>query len=239
MKRNPISLAEKDRSSSGIRQCHLLSSLNDLQFDEVMSKMQVLELAEGEILFSRRQAAREIFWVESGQIKLMVSSMDGMEKIIDLVSPGHTFAEAILFDKQASYPVEASAIGASRVWSIDGLHYTGILHNSIDTCFAIMAQLSRRLHSHIAEIDRLSLHNATYRVVSYLLDQVPSTDRGASEVHLDIPKHIIASRLSITPETLSRTFSKLFQLDYIQIVDANILLKDLEGLKQYIHWEGR
>ena len=72
-----------------------------------------------------------------------------------------------------------------------------------------MAQMSRRLHWQIAEIDRLTLHNAAFRVIAYLLDQVPSTDLDSSVIHLDTPKHVIASRLSITPETLSRSFASM------------------------------
>jgi hypothetical protein len=105
-------------------------------------------------------------------------------------------------------------------------HYAGILRQSTDACFAVMAQMSRRLHWQIAELDRLTLHNATFRVVSYLLDQVPSTHLVTSEIQLDTPKHVIASRLSITPETLSRTFAKLSREGYIDIMD-NMINNDI------------
>ena len=160
-----------------------------------------------------------------------------MEKIIEFVTPGFTFAEAIVFSQTHRYPVQATSIGHSRVWCMNSRDYSDILRTSTDACFSVLAVMSKRLHNHIREIDNLSLHNATYRVVAYLLDQVPSTVQGATEIHLDIPKHIIAARLSITPETLSRTFAKLCNNQQIEIVDSNIFLKDIEGLKRYIHWD--
>ena len=64
-------------------------------------------------------------------------------------------------------------------------------------------------------------------------DQVPSTHLTTSEIQLDTPKHVIASRLSITPETLSRTFAKLSREGYIDIIDNTIRLNDIERLRNY------
>ena len=100
-----------------------------------------------------------------------------------------------------------------------------------------MAQMSRRLHGHIAEIDRLTLHSATFRVVCYLLDQVPSTHLGVPEVRLDTPKHVIAARLSVTPETLSRSFSKLSREGLIEVHDNAITLTDVDRLRRFAQGE--
>jgi len=129
--------------------------------------------------------------------------------------------------------VTATALLVSRVLCFDTSTYAGILRQSTDACFAVMAQMSRRLHWQIAEIDRLTLHSATFRVVAYLLDQVPSTDFGASRVQLNTPKHVIASRLSMTPETLSRTFSKLCRDGLMEVDDNGLVLKDVGRLRHF------
>ena len=237
MKRNHLGPKERQLARSTIGRSPLFSSLEQPVFDALLARIQVAELDENESLFSQQQPANEFFWVETGKIKLAVTSPDGQEKTIDIVSPGRTFAEAIMFDQSPRYPVSSTGILPSRVWCINARQYTDILRQSTSACFAVMAQMSRRLHWQLAEIDRLTLHNATYRVVCYLLDQIPVADlhQDSSELELDIPKHIIASRLSITPETLSRTFSKLIQARYIEIVDSRILLKDIVKLRQYVH----
>jgi CRP-like cAMP-binding protein len=220
-------------ASKRLRRCVLFSDLDEGRFSGVLEHSRSAVLGEDEILFEQGQAAREIFLLESGQIKLALVSPEGQEKIIDLISPGVSFAEAVIFSRNRIYPVTATAIMASQVWCIDATYYTGILRESVDACFAVMAQMSRRLHWQIAEIDRLTLHNATSRVVNYLLEQTPSTHLVASEIQLDTPKHVIASRLSITPETLSRTFAKLSREGHISIVDNIITINDIEGLRRY------
>jgi CRP-like cAMP-binding protein len=53
-------------------------------------------------------------------------------------------------------------------------------------------------------------------------------------MQLDAPKHVIASRLSITPETLSRIFSRLSRDGHIDIMDNTIRINDIERLRAYL-----
>jgi CRP-like cAMP-binding protein len=237
MTRVPLSKADRSELLPLIARCHLFSELNAAQIDTVLEHTRVVDLDEGETLIEQQQPAREFFLLERGQVKLARYSPDGNEKIIDLIAPGGTFAEAIMFAKQPAYPVSAVAITPSRVLCFGAQAYIDILRGSTEACFAVMAQMSRRLHMHIAEIDRLTLHSATFRVVCYLLDQVPSTHLGVPEVKLDTPKHVIAARLSITPETLSRSFSKLTRDGLIEVHDNAITLTDVDRLRRLAQGE--
>ncbi len=219
--------------SDRLRQCVLFSGLTDAQLERVQQRSRLTELADGETLFEQQQPAHEFFLLAEGQMKLARYSIEGNEKIIDLIFPGSSFGEAIMFAHQPVYPVTAAALAPSRVVCFDARTYIDILRESTEACFAIMAQMSRRLHWQIAEIDRLTLHSAIFRVVTYLLDQVPSTQLGAPQVQLDTPKHVIAARLSVTPETLSRCFSRLTRDGLIEVKDSQVTLKDVEKLRYF------
>lgn len=211
----------------------LFGNLESSQLDTLLQHTRSSELDEGQALFEQQHPANEIFMLQSGQIKLARISPEGQEKVIDLISPGNTFAEAIMFSGAKIYPVTATALCSSALLCFDTATYAGILHQSTDACFAVMAQMSRRLHWQIGEIDRLTLHNATFRVISYLLDQIPSTNLGTSEIKLNTPKHVIASRLSMTPETLSRTLSRLNRDGLIDLNEHSVILKDVGQLRIY------
>ncbi len=233
-----LTTEQRDEARSGLRRCMLFSKLPEEQFERVMAHTRAIQLDEGAVLFEQRQPAREIFLLCSGQIKLALVSPEGQEKVIDLISHGTSFAEAVMFSGSHVYPVTATALAASQVWGIDAGTYKGILRQSTDACFAVMAQMSRRLHWQVAEIDRLTLHNAAFRVIAYLLDQVPSTDLETSVFRLDTPKHVIASRLSITPETLSRTFARLGREGFLDIEDNTVRIHDIEKLRAYVREGG-
>lgn len=228
------SASEHPSLMARVQKCLLFADLSSEQIDQIVKHTRIVELAEGEILFEQSQPAHEIFLLDSGQVKLALCSSEGNEKIIDLIAPGGTFGEAVMFSRQPAYPVSASAVVDSRLFCFNAKTYADILHQSPDACFAVMAQMSRRLHWHIGEIDRLTLHSATFRVICYLLDQVPSTQLGVPEVRLDTPKHVIAARLSITPETLSRSFSRLNKEGLIEVHDNAVTLNDVGKLRQFV-----
>ena len=95
-----------------------------------------------------------------------------------------------------------------------------------------MADMSRRLHRLLNEIDSLTLHNATYRLVRDLLGEPPDDVPQPPEIVLTAPKHIIASRLSIKPETFSRTLTRLSRDGLIVVRGNSIVLADLKRLRQ-------
>lgn len=49
-----------------------------------------------------------------------------------------------------------------------------------------------------------------------------------------MPKHVIASRLSVKPETLSRTFKRLVEDDYISMEEKYIAIKDVQVFRDLI-----
>ncbi len=192
--------------------------------------LSVTRIDQGEHLFRQGQQAERFFYVHAGQIKLYRLSPSGNEKVIEIVRPGQTFAEAVMFMSRQDYPVSAEALSASEVVTIEGRVFLGILRESVDTCFRLMSDMSVRLHERILEIDALTLQNATLRLVNYLLyrfREEPDSD----QICLPAAKHIIASHLSIQPETLSRILSSLSSKGLISVKGLMITVHDLDGLQ--------
>jgi len=209
----------------------LFKSMASAEVETLRSTMRVRELDEGERLFDFAQPAMHFFYVEDGLVKLFRNAADGSEKVIEVVRPGETYAEAVMFMRRVDgYPVSAEAIVPSRVWAFDSATMVKLLHDSVDNCFNLLADLSIRLRHHVDEIDRLTLHDATFRVVGFLLQQVPEGTVSGTEVNLSMPKNVLASRLAIQPETFSRILGRLSKEGLLRVNRNDIVLVDLEGL---------
>ena len=213
----------------------LLQALEGDQLRRLSARCWLRRLAEHERLFDLGQPATHFFYLRQGLLKLLRTSPDGAEKVIHIVHPEETFAEAVIFSEEASgYPVTCEALAPSEVIAIDGATMVGLLKASPDASLRMLSQLSRRLRWQVQEIENLTLHNATYRLVGYLLRLADDRGDGTATVRLSMPKHVLASRLNIQPETLSRIFARLSRDGLIEVQGLDVALLDAEALEQLV-----
>ncbi len=210
-----------------LRQAPLLSGLASEQLERVAANAVVSRLDEGQWLFSQGEPSRRFYLLESGHVRLFRLSPEGAEKIIEIVSPGQTFAEALMFLNAPRYPVCAAALAPAELIGIDSQAFAAMLRESMDTCFVVMGALSQRLRSLVGEIDTLTLHNAKSRVARYLLAHLAE---GHDAFDLDIPKGVLASRLSVTPETFSRVIKQLSLDGVVSVRGAHVQVNDRAAL---------
>lgn len=225
------------RQLDHVRASLFFSGFDDEEFDVISEHLQVRTLGINEILFSQGENADSLYFLDMGQVKITRISKEGNEKVVDIIKPGNTFGEALMFIGETGYPVNAVAVTHSQVIMINNQFIRGMLRDSVDSCFKLMAVMSKKLHFQIFEIDRLTLHSATYRLASYLLEQIPAAqlkENNTYTICLNAPKSVIASRLSIKPETFSRTLKRLVNLELLEVHDNKLLLKDINRLRDIV-----
>ena len=185
------------------------------------------------MLFEKGDFAQRFYLVRNGQMTLFQSSPEGNEKIVDIIEAGQTFAEAVMFMEGHQYPVNAMAAVDSELFYFDNASFLKELEKSIGLCFALMADMSARLKVLINEISTLTIYNAKHRLISYLLGNINDI-QDQPVIKLTASKTMIASRLSITPETFSRILSTLKKEGLIRIEDESITLLQPDKLKESI-----
>lgn len=216
-----------------MRRHYLFSGLDDDAFNRLVADTSVESFDRGEILFHRGDEANDFFYVESGQIELSVISADGQKKIIEVLSHGRTFAEAIVFMQEVRFPVTAEPLSDSVVYRIPNARYRELLHGNSNACMRLLSDVCRHLHERVREIERLTVQNARSRLSSYLIDHIIETKDDEATVRLDLPKHVIASRLSITPETLSRLLRAMSTDGILTVDDRLVFVHSLARLRPY------
>lgn len=208
----------------GIRTHHLFSGLSPPQLQRLLATAQVEEVEAGQVLFDRGQPARHYYIVVEGQVNLVLYSKAGEEKIVDILGPGQSFAEAVMFMEGPMYPVSAVASAPSRVARFSSAEYVAMLRESPETCLRMLGNLSQRLHMLIREIEYLTLESATHRFVRFLEAKLPLDNDGPAEVHLHESRQEIASHLSMKPETLSRILRNLTDAGALEAHGRNVVV---------------
>lgn len=101
------------------------------------------------------------------------------------------------------------------------------------------AGLAVRLHRLVTDIEQYALLSATERVLAYLRQLSEESPRGGAArscpgpqtVVLPAGKGVIASRLSLKPETFSRALRRLTDDGVIGVHGRTITLLDLEAAR--------
>lgn len=221
----------QNQDVEALRRSYLFSGLANAQFNEILEHAGAVELAQGQVLFNQGDAAHAFYWVAQGVMRLYRASPQGDEKVIELVGPNRMFAEAVLF-MGGQYPVNALAQAPARLVAFDGRAFKEWLTRDARRCFLLMAGMSSKLHKLVNEIDRLTLMKGSDRLLQYLLDHSDPDETGRQKVEWEAPKQVIASRIGVKPETLSRLLHKLSDQGCIELDGNALYIKDAARLIQ-------
>lgn len=223
---------------------HYLASLplfSDMQPAELARLAQgcsVRQFERGATIFSVGDPCDEFHAVLAGQVKLFAISPAGQEKVIELISPGQSCAEALMFTGRP-YIINAQALSDAMILTVQK---QAVLHEiESDPRFALrmLAGISRRLHGLVHDVESYALQSGVQRVIGYLLrDSEPIGPEGGEPegmrvVTLPVSKATIASRLSLTPEYFSRVLHELTEQQLIEVDKRDIRIPDVQRLASY------
>ena len=186
--------------------------------------------ARGTILFQRGDACTGFHLVVYGQVKLALGTASGAEKVVDILGPGRTFGEAVMFTGNP-YLVGATALADSLLLHVGREALLAELERDPQLARRMLAGLSMRLHMLMKDMEAMTLHSAVQRVIGYL---ARLEDEGeAGRVTLPAQKSLIASRLNLTPEYFSRILHELAAEGLVAIEGREISILDAGRLRAF------
>ena len=208
----------------------LFHPLDEIAQQRLLAAMREYHHPTETLLIRQGQAATHFFLVLEGRVKLFRISVDGQEKVVEIIQAGQTFAEAVMFMQHSVYPVFAETLAATHIVSIPNDLMLQVLSEHPKSCLHLLGHLSIRLHMRLGELETLTLQNATQRFALYLIQQLENRAAESADIDLMLPKHLIAARLSMQPETLSRLMARLRDEGLISITGRHIHIASVANL---------
>lgn len=213
----------------------LFNEMSPAELQRMADGSQLRRFTRGEMVFRVGQPCAEFHVTVMGQIKLYAISIAGQEKVIELVGPGNSFAEALMFTGRP-YIINAQALTDSMLLTVSKAAVLAEIDHDPRFALRMLAGISRRLHGLVHDVEAYALHSGLQRVIGYLLRDVEAangTGRSALTVSLPVSKATIASRLSLTPEYFSRVLHELESAGLIEIDKRDIRILDSKRLAAY------
>jgi CRP-like cAMP-binding protein len=196
--------------------------------ERLIAPATVVTLKQGHPLFRQGDPASAFFIVVNGWIKLYRLTLAGEEAVIHVLTNGESFAEAVAFTGN-HYPATAEAVSDARVVRIPADHVVRCIREMPDIALAMIASTSQHLHRLVQEVEQLKAQSGIQRVAEFLASLCPSNG-GPHTIVLPYDKALIAGRLGLKPESLSRAFAKLRSLG-VQVSHSHVVINDVAKLR--------
>jgi CRP-like cAMP-binding protein len=206
----------------------VLSGLKAEALAVLLAESSVINLRPGNLLFHQGDPALAFFLVVEGWIKLYRITPAGDEAVLNVLTTGESLAEAVTFTS-GRYPATASAVTRARAVMIPADHVMNCIREMPDIAFAMIASTSQQLHRMVQRIEQLTAQSATQRVADFLATLAPCS-KGPCTIELPYDKSVIAGRLGLKPESLSRVFAKLRSVG-VNVRASHVLVSEMAQLR--------
>ena len=215
-----------------LRNLPLFRELDLPQLDAIAAATTEQRVAVGAVLFHRGDPCDGIYVIVVGRVKLALLAPAGAEKVIEILGPGQSFGEAVMFLGKPQI-LGAEALADSLLLFIRKNAIVEAVERNPQFARRMLDELSLRLYRLVADIEAYTLKSATERVTGYLLAAlVEDTGAQPGDVLLAESKSVLASRLNITREHFSRILHELAQAGLIRVSGRNIHILDPAGLRE-------
>jgi CRP-like cAMP-binding protein len=208
----------------------LLGSAPEHVVKTVLDSARVRGFLRGETIFLQGERASAIYIVAEGWVKLYRIAPSGAEAVVGVFTKGASFGEAVAF-RHDTYPVAAEAVTDCTLIRIEADAFLRQIRENPEVAISILSATFVHLHGLVAQVEALKAQTGAQRVAEFLLELAPCPD-GACEVTLPYDKVLIAGRLGMKPESLSRAFARLKEQG-VTIRQNTARIEDVGSLRDY------
>ncbi len=208
----------------------LLKSMPEEIRDTLLKSGITRHADRGETIFLQGEKAQSIHIVLDGWVKLYRISPNGNEAIVNVFTRGSSFGEAVAF-RNSEYPVSGEAVTDCTLMQISATTLIAMMNERPEICVSVLSAAFLHLHSLVGQIEQIKAQTGAQRVAEFLLD-LSKCETGSCVVTLPYDKVLIAGRLGMKPESLSRAFSKL-RPHGVRIARNHASIDDVEALRNY------
>lgn len=190
------------------------------------------DISAGQTLFIQGESAKSMFVVLEGWIKLTRITQAGDEVVVAVYSSGESFGEAAAL-QGGLYPVSAEAVTDCRLVKVKAKTILNALRTKPELAVAMLSCTFRHLHELVMQIEDIKARSASKRLAVFLIALLPTDTKNGCSFPLPYEKALIAARLGMKPESLSRAFAKLRDIQ-IRVSGNKVTIADVKLLHQYV-----
>lgn len=185
-----------------------------------------------EILVDFDDLSTDVYFLLSGEVRVLMRTASGKEVILDEMKPGELFGELAALDGiKRSANVTALTKGEACVMPAAVFRELIFAHTKVaGRLFTLMASRIRELNARFVEQTVLDLRHRLYSELLRL--SIPRSDNHGERVITPPPfHHIMAARIGCRREQVTREFTMMTQEGLIERTRGALILRQPEVLR--------
>lgn len=215
---------------SALRGCAMFRELDAEALRRLCGDRHALVYAPGQHIFSQGDVAEGFYVILDGWAKVFRIAPSGEEAVMGVFTRGESIADVVSF-MGGVYPASAQAASDLRVIRIDATRLKTALADDPTLAGALLGSIVAHTDRIFGEIASLKLMSAPRRLADFLARQAHA-EGGEASLRLPYEKGLLAGRLGMSPETLSRAFAAL-RGHGVSVDRDRVAIADLAGLAAF------
>lgn len=171
-----------------LQQTHLFGALDETDRKAVAQEMREATYGNGQSIFARGDAGRDIYLVMQGRVRLSVLTAEGRELSFAHAEPGHIFGEIAVLDGGAR-TADATAVTKVSAYTLSKGALTRLINERSIVREGVIQFLCRRVREADHQLEGIALYPIEVRLARFFLaaaHQKGGADEG-SKVVIDLP----------------------------------------------------
>lgn len=212
-----------------MRSLPLFRGMTEIHFNELVHAAFLQRFPQHVVLIREGELPDFLHVVVDGAVELFATH-NGHETTIDFIHPVTTFILAAVI-RDAVYLKSARTLQPSQILMIPAQTVRDVFDRDAAFARAIVTELAERYRSVVRSLKNEKLRNSAERLANWILQASgPKSNHGSVELKFD--KRILASRLGMTPENLSRNLA-LLSKHGVRSSGREFVIEDLPALTEF------
>ena len=200
-----LRIGPHDRAA--IEAAAMFSALPAEALDGLLARSELQSHPRRATLFEQDEPASAFYLVLDGWVKLFRMTVSGDEAVVGVFARGECIAEVPCLTG-GRYPVSAEIVADARLLAVPARGIAELTRASPEIGLAMLASTSLHLRKLVDQIEELKARTGPQRLANFLVELAPVA-QGPCTIALPYEKLLIAGRLGMKPESLSRAFQRL------------------------------
>lgn len=213
-----------------LRRAPMLSGLSEETLRTLAQTAEQRRYERDDPLFNAGDHPEYLHILIKGSVQLTAHTSEGREAVVELLRPIDAFLMAAVFTNQP-YLMSAKVVEPARILLLPSQALLRQMTADPLLGMTMLGSLALHYRQMVRQVKDLRLRTASQRLALYLLHLVES-DHSDRVTTLPYDKKLLAARLDMTPESMSRSIADL-RKHGVDVRKDQVTITDLEELRAF------